>query len=173
VPANGTNKFLVSYEAWRDQTSQLNPGKLNVYVYHPEQRDQWGDHFYPTGIVSPFTLTPFNFGPDFVARPDVTPELGRWYSYELMVRANTPGQRDGRIAIWLDGALVADFTNLRLRETTSLKIDQFTLDLHVRSNTRAVARKWFDNVVAATSYIGPMMDSSGLRQPPADFRLVP
>ena len=66
-------------------------------------RDQWGDHFFPTGIVLPNSSTPFDFGPDFVARPDVIPVLGRWYCYEFMVKANTPGQRDGRIAFWLDG----------------------------------------------------------------------
>lgn len=156
VRADGFNKFLVSYEAWRDSSATPNPGRLNAYVYHPDQRDIWGDHFFPTGTVLPFSSTPFNFGPEFVARPDVTPQLGRWYCYEMMVKANTPGQRDGRIAFWLDGELIADFQNLRLRETTALKIDRFTLDLHVYSNTLAVARKRYDNVVAATSYIGPM-----------------
>ena len=170
VPADGYNKFLVSLEAGRDDTSTPNPGKINVYIYHPEQRDIWGDHFFPTGRVVPFDLTPGNFGASFVSRPDVVPELGRWYSYELMVKANTPGLRDGRIAVWLDGRLIADFPNLRLRDTSALKIDQFTLDLHVRSNSLAVARKWFDNVVAATSYIGPMGPASAL-PPPTGLRV--
>jgi hypothetical protein len=156
VPADGYNKFFVSLESWRDDAGTANPGKMNVYVYHPDQRDIWGDHFYPTGRVVPFDRTLGDFGANFVARPDVVPQVGRWYSYELMVKTNTPGQRDGRVAVWLDGKVIADFPNLRLRETTALKIDQFTIDLHVRSNTLAVARKWVDNVVAATSYIGPM-----------------
>ncbi len=156
VRADGYNKFLVSYEAWRDDPATANPGRLNAYVYHPEQRDIWGDHFFPTGMVLPFSSVPFDFGPTFVSRPDVTPVLGRWYCYELMVKANTPGQRDGRIAFWLDGQLIADFPNLRLRDTTALTIDRFTIDLHVHENNLALARKWYDNVVAATSYIGPM-----------------
>jgi hypothetical protein len=173
VPANGSNKFLVSLETWRDSSGEPNPGKLNVYMYHPDQRDIWGDHFYPTGIVSPFTNTPFNYGPEFVARPDVTPQLGRWYSYELMVKTNTPGQRDGRVAVWLDGTVIADFHNLRLRETTSLKIDQFTIDLHVNNNRLGTARKWSDNVVAATSYIGPVATSSSqLPSAPTNLRIV-
>ena len=116
----------MSYEAGRWETGTANPGSLNIYVYHPDQRDVWGDHFYPTGRVLPFDRTPGDFGPEFVARPDVIPVLGRWYCYELMVKANTPGQRDGRIAMWLDGKLIADFPNLRLRETNALKIDRFT-----------------------------------------------
>jgi hypothetical protein len=171
VRADGVNKFLVSYEAWRDSSSAANPGRLNAYVYHPDQRDRWGDHFFPTGIVLPFSSQPFDFGPEFVARPDITPVLGRWYSYEMMVKANTPGQRDGRIAFWLDGQLIADFMNLRLRETTALRIDRFTIDLHVYSNQLAVARKWYDNVVAATSYIGPVVHTQSPRAP-TRFRIV-
>jgi hypothetical protein len=52
--------------------------------------------------------------------------------------------------------VIADFPNLRLRDTDELKIDRFNISLHVRSNTLAVAKKWYDNVVVATSYIGPM-----------------
>jgi hypothetical protein len=164
VPANGTNKFLVSYEAWRESTTTANPGRLNAYVYHPEQRDIWGDHFFPTGAVLPNPSQPGNFGTSFIARTDVIPQVGRWYCYELMVKANTAGQRDGRIAMWLDGRLIADFPNLRLRDTNALKINQFEIDLHVNGNSLALARKWYDNVVAATSYIGPI---SGTAPPPA------
>jgi hypothetical protein len=165
IPANGTNKFLVSYEAGRWSSSEPNPGKLNVYVYHPEQRDIWGDHFYPNGEVSPNTSLPYNFGPDFVSRPNVTPTLGVWHSYELMVKANTPGLRDGRIAMWYDGQLIADFMNLRLRDTTDLKIDKFNIDLHVNGSTTAVTKKWYDNVVAARSYIGPVVSGTAPTPP--------
>jgi hypothetical protein len=171
VRADGSNKFLVSYEAWRDSAATVNPGRLNAYIYHPDQRDRWGDHFFPTGIVLPWSSVPFDFGPDFVARPDVIPVLGRWYAYEFMVKANTPGQRDGRVAFWLDGRLIADFHNLRLRETTALKIDRVSIDLHVFSNTLAVARKWSDNVVVATSYIGPMT-SGPVPTTPTGFRIA-
>ena len=172
VPADGYNKFLVSQEAGREEVTTVIPGFLNVYIYHPDQRDIWGDHFFPTGRVLPFDRVPGDFGPTFVSRPDVIPVLGRWYGYELMVKANTPGQRDGRVAVWLDGKLIADFPNLRLRETNALKINRFTIDLHVHSNTLGLARKWYDNVVAATSYIGPMV--GGTRPaPPTNVRAVP
>ncbi len=156
VRADGFNKFFVSYEAGRFETGIANPGKLNIYIYHPGQRDIWGDHFYPTGRILPFDQMLGDFGPQFVARPDVIPVPGRWYSYELMVKANTPGKPDGRIAMWLDGNLIADFPNLRIRETTTLKIDRLTIDLHVNGKSLGEARKWVDNVVAAKSYIGPI-----------------
>ena len=73
-----------------------------------------------------------------------------------MVKANTPGQRDGQITFWLDGVLAADFQNLRLRDIDSLKIDRFGLSFHIHSNPGGETKKWYDNVVAATSYIGPL-----------------
>jgi hypothetical protein len=156
VPADGSNKFLVNLENWRGEAETMSPGPLNVYVYHPEQRSQWGDHFFPPGTVLPNSSQPFDFGPDFVGRPDITPELDRWYCYEYMVQANTPGERDGRIAVWLDGELTADFRNLRFRDVDDLKIDRFGLSFHIGSNPAGETRKWYDNVVAARSYIGPV-----------------
>jgi len=156
VPANGNNKFLVEYESWREDRTEPNPGNLNVYVYHPEQRSEWGDHFFPDGRVLPNGNIPGNFGPEFVARRNRMPELGRWYAYEVMVAANTPGIRDGRIALWLDGELIADFSNLRMRNVATLRIDRVSLSLHIGTNTTGQTRKWYDNVVVARSYIGPM-----------------
>jgi hypothetical protein len=156
IPADGYNKYLIEYECWRGEEAEPNPGNLNVYIYHPAQRDIWGDHFFPDGTVLPNTSIPGNFGPDFVPRSNVVPELGRWYCYEVMLRANTPGLSDGRIALWLDGELIADFPNLTLREIETLTIDRFGLSLHIGSNRVAETRKWYDNVVAATSYIGPV-----------------
>jgi hypothetical protein len=158
IPADGTNKFLVALENWRGEASTPSPGNLNVYIYHPEQRSMWGDHFFPTGTVLPNSSMPFDFGSDFVSRPDVIVELDRWYCYELMVMANTPGERDGRIAFWLDGTLVADFPNLRLRDVASLTIDRFNLSMHIGSNPNGETHKWYDNVVVATSYVGPVFD---------------
>jgi hypothetical protein len=157
VPADGTNKFLANLENWRGDAATASPGDLNVYVYHPLQRSQWGDHFFPTGLVMPNTSIPFDFGPDFVSRPDVIPALDHWYGYELMVKANTPGQNDGRIAAWVDGKLVMDFPNLRLRDVASLTIDRFALCFHIGSNPNGQSKKWYDNVVAAKSYIGPIL----------------
>jgi hypothetical protein len=74
-----------------------------------------------------------------------------------MVKANTPGQRDGRITAWLDGELVADWGNLYFRDVDTLTIDRFQLSFHIGSNPNGETRKWFDNVVAASSCIGPLV----------------
>jgi hypothetical protein len=152
--ADGRNKFLASYEC-TVYSDAPPPGHLTVYIYHPEQRGDYGDIFYPTGLVSPNTSLPGDFGERFVRRPNVLPQLDRWHCYELMVRANAPGRRDARIACWLDGKVVADFPNLRLRDVESLKMDYLTVGGYINPNKARTNRIWFDDVVAATSYIGP------------------
>lgn len=155
IPANGTNKYLIAFENWRGEPATKTPGEMNVYIYHPAQRSNFGDHFFPDGRVMPNTSLPGDFGAEFVPRPNFTPELGRWYCYEVMLKANTPGARDGRVTCWIDGVVIADFTNLRLRDVDTLKIDRFGLSLHSGSNPSCETRKWYDDVVAATAYVGP------------------
>jgi hypothetical protein len=170
VPADGYNKFLAEFESWRATDADTSPGLLNVYIYHPEQRSQWGDHFFPNGEVMPNTSIPGNFGDTFIARPQKRCMLGTWYCCEMMVKANTPGMRDGRIACWLDGVLIADFPNLRLRDTDTLTINR---SLHAGTNPAAETWKYYDNVVAATSYIGPMVSAGPLSRRasrPPDFK---
>ncbi|HEY1794037.1 MAG TPA: hypothetical protein VGG34_14070 [Opitutaceae bacterium] len=157
VPADGRNKFLVNFE--NENSTGEAPGRMDMYVYWPEQGSQWGDHFYPSGYVLPYSVNrsgKATFGRRFVPRPDFSPQTGRWYCYEYMVRANTPGKRDGRIAGWVDGRLIADFPNLRLRDVADLRIDRFDIGLYIAHNADRTNRKWVDDVVAATSYIGPV-----------------
>ena len=60
-----------------------------------------------------------------------------------MVKVNTPGQRDGRIAAWIDGKLTADFPNLRLRDVDTLKIDYCSICLHIKNPSRRENQKWY------------------------------
>lgn len=157
IPANGTNKFLVNLENWRGDSVTPSPGHLNLYVYHPEQRSNYGDHFFTDGTVMPYSSTSYDFGKDFISRPLILTPMDQWFCYELMVKANTPGKRDGRVAIWVDGKLVGDFQNLRFRDIETLKMNRAGICFHIKTNPKGEAKKWFDNVVIADSYIGPMM----------------
>ncbi len=160
IRSDGRNKFLANFE--NENSIGDAPGHMNVYVYWPEQGDRWGDHFFPSGTVLPYSVKrsgAATFGRQFKARPDFSPQTDRWYCYEYMVKVNTSGKHDGRIALWVDGKLIGDFPNLRLRDVEDLKIDRFGLGLYIANNGKRANRKWHDNVVAATSYIGPMAAS--------------
>lgn len=124
--ADGTNKFC----AIIDRPHQ----GMALYVYHPEQKSQWGDHF----------------------GTDVRMQPGRWYCVEIMQKANTPGKRDGEMALWADGKRVGQWTNLRLRDVAELRINKVILMLYLHKNDTGLNRCFYDNLVVATEYIGPM-----------------
>src|SRR5437588_9803078 len=81
-----------------------------------------------------------------------------------MVKANTPGNNDGEVKYWIDGNVVGDFPNLNIRSISSLKIDTAHIGLHALHSER-VNKKWYDNVVVATQYIGPMAGASPIPSP--------
>ena len=105
-----------------------------------------------------------DFGNSFVPMPDIILERDRWYCYELMVRLNAPDKRDGRIALWIDGKIAGDWHNIRFRTVKSLKADQFWLDSY-SSQIHENKTLWFDDIVGATSYIGPMTGTGSSEAP--------
>jgi hypothetical protein len=80
----------------------------------------------------------------------------RWYCLETMVKANTPGQKDGEQAFWVDGERIGRFTGLRWRDTATLKLNCFRPSVYIHDSPQT-NRVWMDDMVVATSYIGPMM----------------
>ena len=73
-----------------------------------------------------------------------------------MVKANTPGKNDGEVAYWIDGQPRGRFPDLVLRSTDLLKMDEAKIGLQANRSDR-VNKKWYDNVVLARQYIGPMV----------------
>lgn len=157
VRPDGRNHFVALLDTMPPWTrwSDRRPGKMDIYCYHMDQGRKWGDLLFPSGEVYP----PQNralFAENFIPRPNLNAERGRWYCYELMVKANTPGERDGRVAFWVDGRLTGDFPNLRFRDVAALRLNHVIIVAHC-SKTHANKTLWYDDVVAATSYIGPQV----------------
>jgi hypothetical protein len=167
VTPNGHDFFLVNIENPRF-LGEGEPGYTHAYVYHPEKTDAYGESWYSDGHV---TNGSFNFGPFFVPRPNVNPTRGVWICYEMYVQMNTPGVRDGRVAAWMDGVLVGDWQNIRFRDVTTVKIDQIELDNGGQGSTQQ-NDKWYDNLVIASSYVGPMVSGTTAPTPPINLRII-
>ena len=169
VIPNGTDFFLVNIENARF-LGEAEPGYTHAYVYQPEQQDLYGESWYTDGHV---TNGSFSFGQYFVPRPNVNPTRGVWICYEMFVQMNTPGVRDGRVAVWQDGVLIGDWQNIRFRDVTTVKIDQIELDNGGQGSTQQ-NDKWYDNLVIASSYIGPMVSSSNTApSAPTNLKVIP
>ncbi len=94
----------------------------------------------------------------------VIPPLDRRQCWEFMLEANAPAKADGKQAMWVDGKLVGEFTGIRWRNDPELKINCFWLEHYGYDNSDPTKQfwkdkqtVWFDDVVIATSYIGPML----------------
>jgi NAD(P)-dependent dehydrogenase (short-subunit alcohol dehydrogenase family) len=64
--------------------------------------------------------------------PRVVPVVNRWYAFEMMAKANTPGSSNGLIRIWHEGNLIYEENNVRLRDVAELGINKvaFTHSIH-------------------------------------------
>lgn len=94
-------------------------------------------------------------------RPAVTlPTLkaSQWYCLEQMVDLGTPnttGQNaNGGYALWLDGAALANISDLWIRTTSSLKIQTLLLSLFHHDGSHSTGGELIDNVVVSTQPIG-------------------
>jgi hypothetical protein len=115
-------------------------GNPRFYTYHPEQKGIYGDAL-PMNTVEEFAV-----------------EAGRWYCFEMMIRANDPPRRNGELKMWIDGQQVAHYDSMRFRDTPDLRINTFTHSAYVGGNwvSRQDQQLWDDQIVVATEYIGPM-----------------
>jgi len=142
----GDAKFSTGIEPTGRWGKYPPPGVWNFYTYWHEMKSKWGSVF--NGKQTPI-------------------EPGRWYCVEVMLKANSaPDKADGVQAFWVDGELYGWFDGFRWRTTDKLKINSFWLlyyntdqparhnqDPHPESRQMQV---WFDDVVIATEYIGPV-----------------
>ena len=96
-----------------------------------------------------------NLYPDFQSLPNYNVPRGQWFCYELMVKVNDLGQRNGEVKAWVNESVVLDFPDLFIRAVQNLQIDTCHLVMHEHKSSR-VNTVWWDNVVIARDHIGPI-----------------
>ena len=116
------------------------------YTYHPEQDGIYGDAPHMN-----------------LVDPAIQVADDRWYCFEMMIKANTVGQHDGELKMWIDGQLVGHIEGMRFRDTDELKINEFTYSAYVGGSWTSEQDQnlWDDQIVVATEYIGPLWDGTG------------
>jgi hypothetical protein len=168
--SDGFTHLMMTTEFWRDPGSSVpQPGEINHYYYGAGQSWYYGDHYYPNGrIVGESPIYGRNNGPWFAERQNFVPKLGEWNCYEFMVKLNTvvtDGLRgvnlgeylkDGRMTLWINGKIASDYPNMVMRYINGLKLDRVGINLHCHENLGDDSYVWYDNIVVATQYIGPM-----------------
>lgn len=139
----GGDRFSTAIEPWGNWGRNAPPGRWNFYSYWHEMevsRDgkYWGNSF---GVPSA-PLIP----------------RGRWVAVEFMLKHNTPGKPDGEQAFWIDGTLLGHWKGVNWRTSPELKANALTVESYItdRWTKHPVNVVWFDNVVIARNYVGPV-----------------
>jgi len=140
---DGRDRFSTALEPWGNWGRYPAPGRWNFYSYWSEMSaapdgNFWGNSF----------------------RPDNTSNIpkSKWICCEFMLKENTPGKRDGEQAFWIDGVLLGHWKGFNWRDSEELRANALTLESYVtdRWTDNPINIVWFDNVVIAKQYIGPV-----------------
>jgi len=85
-------------------------------------------------------------------------QRGEWICAELLLVHNTPGKRDGEQAFWIDGELRGYWRGISWRTDPKLLANALTIEAYLTDRWTKQKRNtvYFDNVVIATKYIGPV-----------------
>lgn len=156
---NGTY-YSTGMEPWFAWGRNPPPGEVNLYSYYldmepdPKMNKYWGNGFFPPG--------PGKGQPADKSR--VIPKLDTWQCWEFMIQANSaPDLADGKQAMWIDGERVGEFTGIRWRNDMALKVNCFWLQHYgydpgdpTKQYWKDNQSVWFDDLVVARRYIGPM-----------------
>lgn len=141
IRPRGDDRFTVGFEPWKDWGRNAAPGRMAMYVYWPDMKRDRDGNFWGN-LMMPEEKDRF------------IPERGRWYCFEQMIKANTPGKPDGELAAWIDGKLYMHFTGFRWRTSDNVKLKRFNLGVYIHQSTRENT-VWYDDVALSTGYIGP------------------
>jgi hypothetical protein len=155
--------YSTGMEPWFAWGKNPPPGEVNLYTYYldmePDRKmdKYWGNGFFPPGPAKG----------DAASAARVIPRLNRWQCWEFMIQANSaPGKADGKQAMWVDGRLVGEFTGIRWRDDMDLKVNCLWLEHYgydegdpTKQYWKESQSVWFDDVVVARRYIGPMSDT--------------
>jgi hypothetical protein len=139
----GTERFSTAIEPWGNWGRWSPPGRWNFYSYWHEMEQSKDGKFWGN-----------SFG---VPEAPLIPR-GRWICVEFMLKHNTPGRPDGEQAFWIDGVLQGHWKGINWRKSEQLKANALTLESYITETwtKNPVNVVFFDNVVIARSYIGPV-----------------
>lgn len=140
--SDGTNGWSArgQFFGYKESSSALAALRgIGSYVYYGGMRstygEPWGWNLGPTGLL----------------------QKNRWYSIEQHVKLNTPGSSNGVFRTWVDGKLAFEKTGVDFRSVPDLKIESVWMNVY-HGGTQPAPQDlvlYIDNVVVATSYIGP------------------
>jgi hypothetical protein len=178
-PQGGANEKPTGSDRFSIGPEPVNSAlRFDMYTYWMNMRSS------PTGDY---------WGNTFVQNPGVAVQTNRWMCVEVMVKMNTPASaNNGELALWIDGTQIihlregaplgrwnanaftpdptgSPFEGFRWRSVDQLNLNWIWLLYYTTGDPQGfVGKMWFDHVVLAKKYIGPINTGAvGDTVPPA------
>ena len=130
------------------------------------------------------------WGNDFINNASIKTTLDKWMCVEVMVKLNNPvDSKNGELVIWVDGKKISHlgegfpngkwvgnsffpdttgspFEGFQWRNAQELKLNWIWIQHYVAKDLLSLSNVWFDDVVVATKYIGPINTLSDIPSSP-------
>ena len=135
-PSDGTNGWSARGGMASNKDGTF---RLSYYTYHARMKGKYGDSYHWSGEAANL-------------------EPGKWHCIEEYCKINTPGEADGILRAWVNGALVLDKTDVCMRNTAQLHLKSFWMNFYHggKQPSDQERRVYIDNFVLATKgRIGP------------------
>ena len=156
------NKLIADKTRWAAATAGTRPSGSDFYRTTLDVSRNWGRNpapgepmlysYFPTMKID--KKTGKYWGKYFKPKRNILIKRGKWYCFEMMLKANSAGQKNGEQAFWINGKLIGHFKNMTWRHVNDLRINKFHIGLYIHDN-RKVNRIWYDDIIISTGYIGP------------------
>jgi hypothetical protein len=144
--------------------------------------EKWRWDFYSYWMGMRSSPDKKSWGHDFINDENLKVERGQWTCIELMMKMNDPAtETNGEMALWIDGRIFshlgkgfpkgkwiwdsfhpdpngAPFEGFQWRNDEKLNINYLWVLLYItKAPPGHVSKVWFDDIVVAKKYIGPIV----------------
>jgi len=137
--------FYSGLQPWGEQGSR--ELEMGFYSYHLDKKGPWGENYE--------------------VRKRILIRVGMWHCVERHMKLNSvdrstgEANADGLEELWIDGELSIRKEGLRFRRVPHLRITSFSLETYYHGLPEEFGRAnpikvYFDNVVIARTYVGPI-----------------
>ena len=133
--------------------------EMGFYSYHLDKRGPWGEN-YPVQRRAAI-------------------KVGQWHCVERRMKLNSvdrtkadPANADGAEELWVDGRLTIRKTDVRFRRAGQLRITFLSFETYYHGLPKKYTpdkpiKVYFDHLVIARKYVGPVKKGSGQQSTPA------
>lgn len=138
------------------------------YVYYPEMKcdpeASCAKYADPKAICAQCSMKdmPCASGPEccwganIAPMPPVPLPVGKWFCFEMAMKPNDVGMKNGEARYWVDGKLGHEITGMHWRDVDSLQMNMVRLQHYIETSDAMGKsnRVWFDDVVISTEPVG-------------------